>query len=190
MTTARRLMLLALVAVVQIAATTSSIALYERTLGSGEAMRFRLAPVDPVDPLRGYYVALRFAEETPTTATVDARLERGEHREVFVTLRVDEEGFARVARISPRRPSSGPYVRAMFYTWGDEPRLELPFDRFYTDKASASSIERAFFRRERVQAAFAVVRVLDGRGVIENLVVDGKDAVTGRPFPRDGHAAR
>lgn len=186
MTRARRLIPFVLVAVLQLVATTSSIARYEHTLASGQPLRFRLAPVDPVDPLRGYYVALRFAEESPTTATVDSDIRRHLFRDtdVFVTLRVDEEGFARVARVSARPPSSGPYLRAtLAYLGYDTPmRLDLPLDRFYTGQAAAASVQQAFFGGPRPTDAFAVVRVLDGRGIIESLVVDGKDVRTGRAF--------
>lgn len=185
MTRARRLIPFVLVAVLQLVATTSSIARYEHTLASGQPLRFRLAPVDPVDPLRGYYVAFRFAEESPTTATVDSDVDPDAFldADVFVTLRVDEEGFARVAHVTAHRPSSVPYLRATLVYRGDgavPPRLNLPFDRFYTGKAAAASVQQAFFGGPRPTDAFAVVRVLDGRGIIESLVVDGKDVRRGR----------
>ena len=180
MTNRRRVLIFGLVALVQLAATGSSIALYESTLRTGEPLRFRLAPVDPVDPMRGYYAALRFEESPP-------RVIPDEDTQVlsscFAVLAVGDDGFARVTRIVATRPRTGRYVRVELESPGDASmpsRITFPFDRFYADARTAASVERAFFGPAGTREAFAVVRVDGGRGVIESLVVNGRDVTTGR----------
>ena len=62
-----RLIIFLLVALAQIAVPASMIWKRQRTLSEGRVWKFRTAPVDPVDAMRGRYLALRFeAEEFPS----------------------------------------------------------------------------------------------------------------------------
>lgn len=182
MTNRRTLLVFGVIALAQLAATTSSIALYESTLRTGEPMRFRLAPVDPVDPLRGYYAALRF--EAATTHVVpddDVRVGAS----CYAVLEVGGDGFARVTRVVSDRPRAGRSIRVTLLSPGDASIatvLGFPFDRFYAERSTAASIDRAFFRAGGAPDAYAIVRVGRGLGVLESLVVDGRDVSTGRPI--------
>lgn len=176
----RRLALFALVAVIQLAATGTSIALYESTLRRGTSLRLRLAPVDPIDPLRGRYVRLRFEAET-----TDAEVDAGDtyYGPAHAILTSGTDGFATVSRIVVGRPSHGDFLPVwVSYETSESKHLRFPIDRFYANERVAPAIERRF-ASPNAPEAYAVVRVLEGRAVIESLVIEGRDAVTGRPVP-------
>ena len=58
-----RIAIFILVALAQIAVPASMIWKRQRTFREGRVWKFRTAPVDPIDALRGRYLALRFAAE-------------------------------------------------------------------------------------------------------------------------------
>ncbi|MBD3853743.1 MAG: GDYXXLXY domain-containing protein [Acidobacteria bacterium] len=60
-----RLALFTVVALVQLTVAGGAIVRSELALRTGEAFRFRIQPVDPVDAFRGRYVAIRFAIANP-----------------------------------------------------------------------------------------------------------------------------
>jgi uncharacterized membrane-anchored protein len=175
MTSPIRLFVLAFTCLSQLGVVVTSIVDYETTLSKGEPLRFALAPVDPVDPLMGRYVALRFElEDVPLPAPPESRI--GDW--VYVVLGVGEDGFAVARQLRAGPPSDGPYLRARL-GWSpsesESPtRIELPFDRYYTEESKAPRIERLYASRPDRSRTYAVVRVRGGRGVIETLVVDGE----------------
>ncbi len=70
-----RLALFVVVALVQLAVAGGAIVKSELALRTGEAFRFRIQPVDPVDAFRGRYVAIRFAvERAPATDDLEVRV--------------------------------------------------------------------------------------------------------------------
>ena len=61
-----RIVIFIVVAMVQFSVPASVVWKRERTLKHGRVWKFRTAPVDPIDAIRGRYVRLRFAaEEVP-----------------------------------------------------------------------------------------------------------------------------
>jgi uncharacterized membrane-anchored protein len=152
---------------------------YENILARGEQFKFRTRPVDPYDAFRGRYVALSF--EDATTVTL-----RGEHYErgetVYVTLEKKPDGYARFAEASHTRPASGAYITTTM-KWTDQYEkkgsvgyVEVPFDRYYMEESVAPKAETTYrqhsSRKER--DAYALVRVLGGGAVIENVYVGDK----------------
>jgi uncharacterized membrane-anchored protein len=172
-----RLALFAVAAMVQIAVAGGAIFRSELALRTGEAFRFRIQPVDPVDAFRGRYVAIRFAIDR---APVADDLELGPKKRVFVPIEIDADGFAILGRADVERPAGGPYLRLR--TGGIYPDEEgnrfvwvsMPFRRYYMDEDLAPKAERAVWGGPRGQReAYVSVRVRDGVGVIEDLYVDG-----------------
>ncbi|MEZ4484557.1 MAG: GDYXXLXY domain-containing protein [Syntrophotaleaceae bacterium] len=165
------LLLLALF-LVQLAVPASMIAGREMTLRHGQAFRFRTAPVDPYDPFRGRFVALNL-EAASAPLPKDGKLTY--RQKVLVRLAVDEAGFAYCRDIVPEPPAEGAYLAARVQSWDKERvRLQLPFDRYYSEEELAPEIERAYRAHSRrgKQEAFIAVRVRDGRGVLEELYID------------------
>jgi uncharacterized membrane-anchored protein len=158
----------------QLSYPASMIVGYERTLRTGTPIRVRCQAVDPADLLRGRYVRLRL--ETLTTR-VERPVEYPENAKVFALLEPDTGGFARLRGIRDRAPETGLYlpaqVRAVNAETG-EVTVGLTFDRYYMEEYEAPRAETAFRRSSGEGGAFVVLRVRAGRGVIEDLIVDGR----------------
>lgn len=160
--------ILLIVAAGQLAIPATMIWQRERTLREGRAYKFRTQPVDPYDAFRGRYVALRLEPNTVSGANFQAG------STAYVTLAEGPDGFVKFTGVSLERPAGQDYLKVKT-GWSNS--VQLPFDRFYMEEKAAPAAERAY--RERSQQggardAFVIVRVLDGRGVIENLYVAGK----------------
>lgn len=171
-----RIALFVVVAVVQLALATGAIVKSELALRTGEAFRFRIQPVDPVDAFRGRYVAIRFETERAPVAD-DFEVVSGKF--VFIPIEVGEDGYAALGRAALERPSRGAYLRLRaggVYPDEDGKRymwINLPFRRFYMDEDLAPQAERAVWtgRRSRREASIGV-RIRHGVGVIEELYID------------------
>ncbi len=171
-----RLALFVLVALVQLAVAGGAIVKHELTLRYGEAFRFRIQPVDPVDAFRGRYVAIRFAEDR---APVAEDLDIGSGERVFVPIEVGVDGFARLGQADVEPPSSGAYLhlRAGIIAPDEDGTrhvwVSMPLQRFYMDEDLVAETERAVWGGSggRRQASVSV-RVRDGIGVIEELYID------------------
>lgn len=171
-----RLVLFVIVAFVQLAVAGGAIYTSELALRTGQAYRFRIQPVDPVDAFRGRYVAIRFAIDRAPVAD-DFELRRGKH--VFVPIEVDADGYAvlGVAELDP--PPRGAYLRlrAGVVAPDDEGNrhvwVSMPFGRFYMDEDLAPEAERAVWGGPRGRREASVsVRIRNGVGVIEELYID------------------
>lgn len=156
---------------VQLGLVSWQIATAARTLAEGTVWRLRTAPVDPLDPFRGRYVALEFpdAEVLYPPPWLD---EPG--AVVWVRLVEDGEGFAQFD-IEQMPPEDAPYLRAEL-AWRTEDRasLRLPFDRYYLPEGLAPRAEEAYRQRAATGGtSWVTVRVKDGRAVLEDLYIDG-----------------
>ena len=103
-----RLGLFVVAALVQLAVAGGAIVKSELALRTGEAFRFRIQPVDPVDAFRGRYVAIRFAADR---APAPDHLNIKSGKRVFLPIEIDAEGYAVFGQASAEKPMSGPYLR-------------------------------------------------------------------------------
>ena len=120
---------------------------------TGEEYRLAVAPVDPVDPFRGAYVALDYPGlRLPGQGTdVEVRDDRLEGI-VFVPLVRDGDVW-RGGTPRASRPSGGPYLRCHA-----DYRLDCGIGSLFASQDEARRLEREL-------AAGAVARVrVDGRG--------------------------
>ena len=165
-----------LIALVQLALPAMRIRLYEQTLREGRAFKFRTAPVDPYDAFRGRYVALRFeagdavwGEKEPATYG----------KKIFALVEIGPDGFARFTSASPNLPESGDWLEAKAsYPVNDKNvGVQVPFDRFYMTEKLAPKAEQAYREHSANRGerdAWAIVRILNGLGVIEQVFVGDK----------------
>lgn len=166
--------------VAQIAVPVGQIRKYEDILRTGAVYKFRTAPVDPYDAFRGRYVALNYAD----TSAALLRGEKIDYRApAYVALRKDNAGFAQFVEVSGTPPVEGDYLRVEYLypkgPGGSAALFRLPFDRFYMEETKAPRAEAAYRkygnRRDRTaDATYVIVRVKNGRGVIEDLYVKNK----------------
>jgi len=171
-----RLALFVVVALVQLAVAGGAIVKSELALRTGEAFRFRIQPVDPVDAFRGRYVAIRFAVER-APATDDLEVRSGET--IYVRLDVDADGYAALGQAKTDRPRGSSYLRLRAGVVSPDEEgnrwvwVALPFRRYYMDEDRAPEAERAVWAGRRGQREASIsVRVRNGVGVIEELYID------------------
>lgn len=168
------------VAVLQFAVPVGQIRKYEEILRSGTAYKFRTEPVDPSDAFRGRYVALNYADTLAAVQEGDSFEYRSP---VYVTLQKDDAGFAIFGKLSGATPAKGDYLRVE-YLHPDQnkttsARFCLPFDKFFMEETKAPKAEAAYWKHgnrpnRKMEGTYVIVRVKDGRGVIENLYIKGK----------------
>ncbi|MCG3150428.1 MAG: hypothetical protein PCFJNLEI_03914 [Verrucomicrobiae bacterium] len=173
------LILLAVVAVGQLGIPGYMIHRQEQTLREGRAYKFKTAPVDPYDAFRGRYVALRYAQDHAawTGTNVVRRMP------AFATVVEGTDGFAVVSELALTRPAAGDFLRVMVHYsgWGTNAGMAyftLPFDRYYMEETKAPMAERAYWDNNRRGQTnlntYALVRIRQGHGVLEELFVDGR----------------
>ncbi len=155
---------------------------HERVLTEGEVFLFRTEPIDPRDPFRGEYVTLNFEAESGQWASPTASTEEYVRSSAFAVLGTDTGGFARIERLTHEQPTGSDFVEVTFMSYGGDgvSRVSLPFDRFYLEEGDGATTEQMlqpqWSNDTLVQPlpTHAVVRILKGRAVIEDLVVGGR----------------
>lgn len=153
----------------------------ESVLTAGTAYKFRTEPVDPSDPFRGKYVTLRFDAERFETDTI-YQYKDGE--EVYALLSVDSAGFVRIAKLYPHQPTNqdnGQILKTVVsysnsYRGKQTVMLNFSFDRLYVEESKASEAEKVYWQAQRdsAQVAYAVVKVRNGQGIIEQLMINDR----------------
>ena len=168
-------------ALLQAAAPLSMIARREAVLRHGAQFRFKTAPVDPCDAMRGRYVALGIRPDTAPKPE-GGQTAAAPGQKVYALLGRDAEGFADITRLVTRRPVAGDFlaVRMAGEVYGQEGmvHIDLPFDRYYMEESMAPRAESLYAKQAAGQdgekAAYVTVRIKNGLGVIENLYIGGR----------------
>ncbi len=147
----------------------------EDILNSGQAYKFKTAPIDPYDPYRGKYINLAF---DANTFEVSKESEWDYNELVYVKLTTDDNGFAKIQDISREKPDDqSDYVQAN--SWGKtgvgkKLRVRYPFNRFYMEESKALEAEETYraSRRDSSMVAYALVKVKNGEAVLENVFIN------------------
>ncbi len=153
----------------------------ERVLREGKVYAFACAPVDPVDPFRGKYVQLQF-EANMLRFPKSSDWKYGEP--IYVHLESGANGFAQIADASREPPPPEvdyleAFVDYAYYssvTDSVEITIQYPFDRFYLEESRAKPAEDLYQLSMQTDSVstYALVSVLDGRGVLRDVQMDGK----------------
>ena len=167
--------LFGIVCFVQVGVITFQIINYERVLKEGEVFYFKVLPLDPYDPFRGRYVTLRF-ENTNNAPLAEGEI-AGETSKAYALLEHHEKGD-RIKEIRFKKPVQGDFLEVNVYSTtrakkGDSNTVyfSLPFDRFYMREDIAPKAEKVLRARSGVNVK-AKLRVREGKGVIEDLMVE------------------
>ena len=170
-----RILLFAILALVQLGVPLSMVARYESVLAFGNEYKFQCAPVDPVDHLRGRYVALGF--RTPIPASADySRVSA-----IKIQIKKDADGFALLSILPNGATPEGEIIDCSS-RWG---RVQLPFDKYFMNENQAPEAEAAYRSavRRSVQNpqtgvwspdCYLVVKIWKGYAVGSSLVINGK----------------
>jgi hypothetical protein len=162
---------------------------HERVIARGTVVRIECGAPDPYDPLRGRYLAVQPAESrVPKPEGITDR----DAVPVWATLVAGEDGLSRIESLS-LEPVAGPTVIrlvAKWPHWDGAPLpvtvfVEWPFDRFYLNERLAPEADKLVAERFRDgKRTVAEVRLLDGRAVLTDVLLDGvsiRDVVKQQP---------
>ena len=173
MTPPIKLALWILLALAQLAVPAWMIRGEERVLRQGRQIKLQTRPVDPADLFRGRYVALGFAVEQVPRELVRGQFQHND--DAYLELREGSNGLVETVALHKDKPEGELVLKATVnFITPDTIGVELPFNRFYMDENDAPHAEAAFRERADEEGTWVTVRVLNGRGVIEELYVGGK----------------
>lgn len=144
-----------------------------QTLAHGRVWKFKTAPVDPEDALRGRFIWLRFMAED---YTVPEKFVGVDH--VYAVLKEGADGFAEIDHVSTA-PVSGDNVMKVEpgpYWESKGQQIRIPFNQFWVTEKSAPQAEKVY--REKSgrgeQNAYVTVRVRNGDAALEQLYIDNQ----------------
>ena len=169
------LLLLPLIFALQWAVPLIQVVRGEGILREGVALRLELQPVDPLDVLRGRYLALAFPEEEKEH-TLPPGVQGGDT--IYVVLEAGKDGLAHITRLS-RSVQDGAFAYKIpdGYKAGDTISINIPLTRYYLPEGDAVKIDELFrFRNNESPHGNATlgVRIKDGQIVAESLWLDGQ----------------
>jgi uncharacterized membrane-anchored protein len=150
----------------------------ERIIANGKLFKFKTAPIDPADPFRGRYITLNFQENfIPFRDSLE--WQRGQ--EIYVTFKLNDEGFAVSDDAYHTPPDSPTYLKTTVdyvnhYQGNYEAWYKLPFDRFYLEESKAPQAEERYrqAQRDSAQVAYALVSVGAGQAVLQDVIVNDR----------------
>ena len=168
-------------AIAQLAVPISMIYKKEFVSKGGEIYKFQTRPIDPYDPFRGKYITLNF-DRKPIEVENTEEWENGEM--AFFTIKKDSLGYAEVFGISKSKPKNGDFLKMKVYIYhrgniGKTISYTLPFDRFYMNEDGALNAEIEYKKANRnsnKENAYAIVKILDGEHVLEDVIIGGVSA--------------
>jgi len=164
------------VALVQLFVPAKMIINRETILAKGKEFRFKTAPIDPTDPFRGKYITLNFAERS---TKVDSTKEWKRDDKIYVLLGEDSDGFVKIKGAMHDKPPGKDFVKAKVrrsHSYNNSIEIEYPFKRYYMEESKAYDAERYTRRRrfdlDSTQNVYAIVRVIDGEAVLQNVMIN------------------
>jgi uncharacterized membrane-anchored protein len=167
--------ILIILAVLQLGIPLAMIAKYEAVMKYGREYKFKCAPVDPVDRLRGRYVALRFEAEPASCEVYENRC-----RSIWVSIEKDENGFVKIKESSLVKPAQGDSIKMKIPPFG---RPNFPFDKYFMNEALAPAAEEVYRKHTRLgdisgekylSDCYLVVKVWRGSATAVALMVGDK----------------
>lgn len=162
------LILFAILAVFQLAQPLYIAWRWEDILQNGVSYRWRTAPVDPYDAVRGRYIDLRFTENRGPVICGES-INPGQT--VYALIGTDTDGFACITGITTQKPACGDYLETRAgYMVGGDMNVLLPFKRFYMREDLAPQAEKAY-QRSAGKDGSVNVKIKNGMGVIEQLYI-------------------
>lgn len=159
----------------------------ETILSSGKLYKFRMQGKDPFDFFRGNYLTVRIDTDGISTDKSDWR--SGE--KVYLSIDVDEDGFAFFDEALPEPPKKGDYMESRVVRWWDTFNnrgfggfggrsrerttvdVEMPnnLNKYFVNEEFAKDGEYAIGRRRN--PSILHVRVLNGGVRIEDIYIEG-----------------
>lgn len=168
----------ALLVLLQLWAPASVIRNRENILSTGKPFKFRTAPRDPNDYLRGKYIFLNFNEDV---FDIKDGKEWKSGQDIYVSLGTDSAGFAKIISIAGNnKEAKGDYIKTTVdYVGYETPKkiyIEWPFERFYMEESKAPLAEAAYNKStaDSTMISYALIKVKGGEAVLENVYINDK----------------
>lgn len=122
-------------------------------LKTGEEVKIEVRPIDPYDAFRGRYVALGY----------DYELDYSDRYGKYGILEVNDEGFAKLVRVTDEKPKEGLYL-----VNDDDYYFHIPLDRYYMEEKLAPKAETMIDDAN----AYITVRIKGDKAVISGLYIN------------------
>ncbi|MSS75208.1 hypothetical protein EXS73_03305 [Candidatus Pacearchaeota archaeon] len=117
-------------------------------------------PIDPFDPLRGQYIIIRYEIGTLEKENVSIG------NILYVSLKDDAEGIARLTKVSTEKPKSGLFIKGTVErVSGNQATLQYGIEQYFFERG-------AQFSTQNVQVKVKIDS--SGQARIKELVRDGK----------------
>ena len=144
----------------------------QQTLKHGRVWKFKTAPVDPEDAIRGRYIRLRFLADEFTQPEQFRSSDM-----VYAVLKETADGFAEIDHISTT-PISGDNVVKVEPggNFDGKQHIVIPFTQFWVAEKIAPEAERVYRENSRRgnENAYVTVRVRNGDAALEQLYIDNQ----------------
>lgn len=170
------------IVVVQLAIPAKMVYDHEEILISGKPYKFKMAPVDPIDPFRGKYLTLNF---TNNNIDVENAKDWRYSEEMYALLAIGNDGYTKVINVSKAKPANNMlFVKAAigfnrfnFLNRKDSNELfiDYPFNKYYIEESKAKEAEQAYRAavRDTNKVNYAIVCIHEGEAVLKDLIING-----------------
>lgn len=142
-----------------------------QTLAHGRVWKFKTAPVDPEDAVRGRYVRLSYDVDR---YTANQKFQSGDS--VYAVLKENAEGFAEVDRLTTEKGDGDNFVKVEAWWSNDRENIAFPLNQYWVTERDAPAAEKAYVENSRrgQQNAFVTVRVRNGDAALEQLYINNQ----------------
>ncbi|MDR0666428.1 MAG: GDYXXLXY domain-containing protein [Campylobacteraceae bacterium] len=135
----------------------------------GKTLYLAVEPFDPYDAFRGRYIRLNFADNYIKA--------EGIGKEFFVTFTTNDDGISKPHKVFNSKPDADEaYLKIKSYrsVWYDDGiYISYPFERFYMQEDLAIEVDANRDIFDVDNKPLAVVKVLDGVGVLSDVMING-----------------
>lgn len=159
----KRLKILIVVIFLQLLTILYISASYEFVALAGNTYKFNIEGYDPVDPLRGRYLAYIIDTETIKS---DLGAYTGK---CYITIKKGTDGYAYLDKAYKEKPEETDYIIGQKY--GDD-YYETPFTKYYVNETIALQAEELF--RENSGESYVTIKVKNGKSIVEGFYIGDK----------------
>jgi uncharacterized membrane-anchored protein len=152
---------------------------YINVYSKGKTFLFELRAKDPADMFRGKYMELNFVANK---GYIPDSLDVTSGAKVWARLSKDVKGMAQVEQIYFQKPKKNENVVQAVVYFPDQMNghkvlvLKYPFNRFYLNEFNIDQLEQEMnsMHDDSIHTSYAKVKVWNGRGIVESLMINGK----------------
>lgn len=134
---------------------------YELVSFGGNTYQFKIEGYDPIDPLRGRYLAYII-----DTDTIDSQLGENYMGKCYITIAKDDTGYAYLDKAYADKPKNIDYIIAQKY---GRDYYDTYLTKYFINEAVAQRAEELL--NQNIEESSVVIKVKNGRTIVEGLYV-------------------